>query len=47
MQKRKKFTVKISEERLCKDPDIVNAILERVSRIIGNSYISKDTKAKT
>ena len=47
MQKRKKFTVKICEDHLYRDPNKVNAILDRVSKIIGNSYISKDAKSKT
>ena len=45
MQKRKNFTVKICEEYLSRDPNKVNAILDRVSKIISNSYISKE-KAK-
>lgn len=47
MQKRKNFTVKICEEYLSRDPNKVNAILDRVSKIISNSYISKDAKPKT
>lgn len=37
----KKFTVRICEEYLFREPDKVNAILDRVSRIISNSYIEK------
>lgn len=47
MQKRKNFTVRICEDYLFREPDKVNAILDRVSKIIGNSYISKDAKSKT
>ena len=47
MAKRKNFTVRICEDYLFREPDKVNAILDRVSKIIGNSYISKDAKSKT
>ena len=47
VNKDKKFTVRICEEYLFREPDKVNAILDRVSKIISNSYISKDAKSKT
>ena len=41
MQKEKNFTVKICEEYISHEPDKVKEILDRVSRIISNSYIEE------
>jgi competence transcription factor ComK len=39
MEKEKKFTVKICEDYVVKDPNKVKEILDRASKIISNSYI--------
>jgi competence transcription factor ComK len=39
MQKEKNCTVRICENYVRREPDKVNEILERVSKIISNSYI--------
>lgn len=39
MEKEKKCTVRICEDYVLRDPDKVKGILERVSKIISNSYI--------
>ena len=38
MEKKKKCTVKVCADYVVKDPKEVKEILERVSRIISNSY---------
>lgn len=37
--KQKNYTVRICEDHIVRDPDKVKRILERVSKIISNSYI--------
>ena len=39
MKKERSYTVKICEDCVIRDPDKVKRILERVSKIISNSYI--------
>lgn len=39
--KEKNFTVRIQSEAVCGDESKVQAILERVSKIIGNAYIEQ------
>ena len=41
MNKEKNFTVRIQSEAVCGDECKVQAILDRVSRIIGNAYIEE------
>jgi competence transcription factor ComK len=38
MSKEKNYTVRICEDNIVRDPDKVKEILDRVSRIISNSY---------
>ena len=45
MSKEKKYTVKICEDYVVRDADKVKQILDRVARIISNSYI--DSKRGT
>jgi hypothetical protein len=44
MKKQKNYIVRICEDYIVRDPDKVKAILERVTRIISNSYIEKEIK---
>ena len=46
MKKEKNYTVKICEDRVIREQDRVKQILERVSKIISNSYIGKRGKSK-
>lgn len=39
MEKQKNYTVRICEDYVIRNPDKVKEILDRVSRIISNSYI--------
>jgi hypothetical protein len=39
MSKERKFTVRICEDHVYRDPVRVKEILDRVSKIISNSYI--------
>jgi competence transcription factor ComK len=39
MEKEKKYTVRICEDYVVRDPDKVKEILDRVSKIISKSYI--------
>lgn len=41
MEKEKKYTVRICEDYVVRDPDKVKEILDRVSKIISKSYIRK------
>jgi competence transcription factor ComK len=41
MKKEKNYTVRICEDYVVRDPDKVKTILERVSKIISNSYIEQ------
>jgi hypothetical protein len=41
MSKEKNYTVRICEDNVVRDPDKVKEILNRVTRIISNSYIEK------
>lgn len=45
MKKEKNYTVRICEDHVIRDPDKVKAILDRVSKIISNSYIRKRERA--
>jgi hypothetical protein len=42
--KKKNFTVRICEDYVVNDPDKVKEILDRVSKIISNSYIKQKKK---
>jgi hypothetical protein len=44
MSKEKKYTVRICEDYVVRDSDKVQEILDRVSKIISNSYIKKEVK---
>ena len=46
MTKAKNYTVRICEDYVVRDPDKVKEILDRVSKIISNSYIG-DRKTLT
>ena len=39
MDKQKNYTVRICEDYVIRDPEKVKQILDRVSKIISNSYI--------
>ena len=39
MEKEKNYTVRICEDYVVRDPEKVKQILDRVSKIISNSYI--------
>jgi competence transcription factor ComK len=41
MTKAKNYTVRICEDYVVRDPDKVKEILDRVSKIISNSYIGE------
>lgn len=41
MEKEKKYTVRICEDYVVRDPDKVKEILDRVSKIVSKSYIRK------
>lgn len=41
MAKEKKYTVRICEDYVKRDPDKTKEILDRVSKIISNSYTQK------
>ena len=41
MSKEKKYTVRICEDHVVRDPKKVQEILDRVSKVISNSYIRK------
>lgn len=41
MSKEKNYTVRICEDHVVRDPEKVKEILERVSKIISNSYIEQ------
>ena len=41
MSKGKNYTVRICEDHVTRDADKAKAILDRVSKIISNSYIEK------
>jgi hypothetical protein len=44
MTSKKNYTVRICEDYIVRDSDKVKQILERVSKIISNSYIEKESK---
>ena len=44
MSKEKKYTVRICEDHVVRDSDKVKEILDRVSKIISNSYIGDKKK---
>jgi competence transcription factor ComK len=44
MEKEKKYTVRICEDYVVRDPDKVKEILDRVSKIISKSYIGERKK---
>jgi competence transcription factor ComK len=44
MEKKKNYTVRICEDHVIRDPDKVKEILDRVSKIISNSYIGERKK---
>jgi competence transcription factor ComK len=46
MAKKTNYTVKICEDYVVRDPDKVKEILERVSKIISNSYIREKRVTK-
>jgi hypothetical protein len=46
VEKEKNYTVRICEDYVLHDPDKVKGILDRVSKIISNSYI-RETQNKT
>jgi hypothetical protein len=41
MSKEKNYTVRICEDHVVRDPEKVKGILDRVTKIISNSYIEK------
>ena len=41
---KKNYTVRICEDYVVRDPDKVKEILDRVSKIIGKSYIEKGVR---
>ena len=46
MSKEKKLTVRVCEDYVHREPDKVKEILERVSKIISNSYIRESQNLK-
>ena len=44
MGKEKKYTVRICEDYVVRDPKKVQEILDRVSKVISNSYIGERKK---
>ena len=44
MKKDKNYTVKICEDYVVRDSDKIKLILERVSKVISNSYIKEMKK---
>ena len=44
MEKQKNYTVRICTDYVVRDPDKVKEILNRVSKIISNSYIGERKK---
>ena len=46
MEKEKNYTVRICESHVLHDPDKVKGILDRVSKIISNSYIEEQRGKK-
>ena len=44
MEQKKNYTVRICEDYVVRDPNKVKEILDRVSRIISNSYIGEKKK---
>lgn len=44
MEKQKNYTVRICEDYVVRDPEKVKQILDRVTKIISNSYIGDKKK---